>query len=1059
MTTSPTNTQADPPSQPLTFQPPQSKQIGNYSLGTEIGSGAFGKVFLGTHIITGESVAIKVFDKFLLSQTPEDLLLIQKEISILKIIKHKHIAQLYQIMETPRYIYIVMEYCEGKDLMDYIITKTRLTEMESLKLFQQLISALTYLHNQHIAHRDIKIDNMLLDAQMNLKLVDFGLSTKYEENVLLTQPCGTVVYAAPEVLEGKEYNGMLIDVWSSGIVLYGMISGYLPFCDQDDEVNRQSVLSGKIEMPEFFSKEVKDLLAHMLDMDVSKRYTLQDIQEHEWFGLNEGIMLPGIVIGKNKIPIDERILNMIQAYGLDKDSVRRKVEENKFDEESAMYYLLVKKAGSKGFESVSDLCSEEFIEFILEDEYEEEEEEEDDKEGKSGEEEKKEMESEKKEGCELLNDIKEKEEDDEDDKNNDENNNDNNNIKESSNVNEGKENALEGTNSDEIVNGGDKEQTTIKDNDVSLPVITNTNLVESTISNKPSSTNVNINTDINNAITIPPQPQQQQPIVNSSETASLSSSQPVQLKPTYIATTNIEFHFSPTKPSPSIPKPNPIIIPSLNNSFINNTTSFSITPSSITPSTSTRPTRIRLKKPPKNIIAKLTRPTKSSTSKQVTQRFPITERPKDKSPLPKQQQQPTLNPKVKDATINTKHKSMTQHNSKSCISKQIKSTSQQKLNQHEDTNVSITHINKKPRKYTKQDIASISHRLYTSSNRCQLERIKGNIDLSKIITPTNLNNGNDNSTLTRKNNVKHLDSSVVQSQRHLSPFATRDLSYSPKQAMLNEKSRLMKMPWKYKKNGIDNNESIDDVYQRYKDKLTKRENSRILNLKQYKQSNTMTTTTLTGKTSFNDKTYCNNNNNNNNMTVKHYIKQFHQEHKRIHNGMEVNDSYNKTYEPLTKPMSMRYNNKPIRKRTNANTYFYGNSHINNNDNSTCNMNTSISVIFNNNKNETFCKKNVKQVLPGLYEGPIDLSCVIHCVKNVDECVEYLRKRMDMHKMQYYIQDKKGLKFYCTKNGVHFDIEIKRICGRKKGEWLMYLKVRERQRIFGSCRKVIEDIIG
>ena len=368
MTTSPTNTE-DPPSQPLTFQPPQSKQIGNYSLGVEIGSGAFGKVFLGTHIITSESVAIKVLDKFILSQTPEDLLLIQKEISILKIVKHKHIAQLYQIMETPRYIYIIMEYCEGKDLMDYIITKTRLTEMESLKLFQQLISALTYLHNQNIAHRDIKIDNMLLDAQMNLKLVDFGLSTKYEDKALLTQPCGTVVYAAPEVLEGKEYKGMLVDVWSSGIALYGMISGYLPFCDQDDEVNRESVLSGKIEMPEFFSEEVKDLLRHMLDMDAEKRFTLKDIQEHEWFNLNETIMLPGIVIGKNKIPIDERILNMIQAYGLDKESVRKKVEDNKFDEETAMYYLLVKKAGNKGFDSVSDFCSEDFIEFILEDEY------------------------------------------------------------------------------------------------------------------------------------------------------------------------------------------------------------------------------------------------------------------------------------------------------------------------------------------------------------------------------------------------------------------------------------------------------------------------------------------------------------------------------------------------------------------------------------------------------------------------------------------------------------------------------------------------------------------
>ena len=194
------------------------KQIGDYILGNEIGSGAFGKVVSATHQITGEKVAIKILDKMILSQTPEDYQLVKQELNILKIVKHKYIVQLYEILETPQHIFIVTEYCEGRDLMDYILTRTRLTEEESLKFFQQLINALYYLHSQNITHRDIKIDNLLLDRNYDLKLIDFGLSTKYRDDKLLDQPCGTVVYAAPEVLECKEYHGMLADVWSSGIV-------------------------------------------------------------------------------------------------------------------------------------------------------------------------------------------------------------------------------------------------------------------------------------------------------------------------------------------------------------------------------------------------------------------------------------------------------------------------------------------------------------------------------------------------------------------------------------------------------------------------------------------------------------------------------------------------------------------------------------------------------------------------------------------------------------------------------------------------------------------------
>ena len=343
------------------------KQIGNYTLGAEVGSGAFGKVVLGKHYLTGETVAIKILDKMILSQTPEDYELVRQEISILKIVKHKYIVQLYEILQTPQHIFIVMEYCEGKDLMDYILTKTRLSELESLKFFQQLINALFYLHSQNISHRDVKIDNMLLDRNKNLKLVDFGLSTKYTDDTLLDQPCGTVVYAAPEVLDGNEYHGMLADVWSSGIVLFGMTSGFLPFCDQDDEVNKKHVLEGKIDIPEFFSPMLKDLLKHMLDINPITRYTLQDIREHPWFNLNDTNLIPGIIIGYNLIPVDENILNLCVAYNCDRDKIEYSVKNNKYDAGSALYYLLVRKITRKGFESVSDLSSDLFIDFILDD--------------------------------------------------------------------------------------------------------------------------------------------------------------------------------------------------------------------------------------------------------------------------------------------------------------------------------------------------------------------------------------------------------------------------------------------------------------------------------------------------------------------------------------------------------------------------------------------------------------------------------------------------------------------------------------------------------------------
>ena len=339
-------------------------QIGNYTLGMELGSGAFGKVVLGKHILTGETVAIKILDKIMLKKTPEDYELVKKEMSILKLVKHKYIIQLYEILQTPNYIFIIMEYCEGKDFMDYILSKNYLPESEALKYFQQLINALFYLHSQNIAHRDIKIDNILLDQNKNLKLIDFGLSTKYQENKLLDQPCGTIVYSAPEVLEGKLYHGMLADVWSCGIVLYGMLCGYLPFSEDDDGINKKNIIKGNFEMPNNISIGAKNLLKHLLDINPMTRYTLQEIKDHPWFKMNNFFLIQGIIIGYHKIPVDEEVLDLCEKFNFDRNKIKYSVINNKFDEGSALYYLLVKQRNKKGIHSISDLFSDKFIKYI-----------------------------------------------------------------------------------------------------------------------------------------------------------------------------------------------------------------------------------------------------------------------------------------------------------------------------------------------------------------------------------------------------------------------------------------------------------------------------------------------------------------------------------------------------------------------------------------------------------------------------------------------------------------------------------------------------------------------
>ena len=340
------------------------RKIGNFILEQKLGEGTFGKVILGTHILTKEKVAIKILEKNRISH--QDIKRIETEINILKTIHHKNIIQLYSIMQTSESIYLIMEYAEGKELFDYIVEKKKLDEKEACNFYQQIINGIEYLHKLNIVHRDLKPENLLLDStKRKIKIVDFGLSIIYNKNQLLKTACGSPCYAAPEMIKGNFYKGINIDIWSSGIILYAMICGYLPFDDKNDELLYSKIMKGEFIIPNFISDSGKDLINKILCVDPDKRIRIKDIKNHPWFKLiNPKINIKeGIICNYLVFPIDDDIIEKMKLFGFDEIEVKVNILGNKHNYITTTYYLLLKKKVKKGKKSVSNLDSEEFYKY------------------------------------------------------------------------------------------------------------------------------------------------------------------------------------------------------------------------------------------------------------------------------------------------------------------------------------------------------------------------------------------------------------------------------------------------------------------------------------------------------------------------------------------------------------------------------------------------------------------------------------------------------------------------------------------------------------------------
>ena len=326
-----------------------SKMIGNYILFEQIGKGTFSKVTQAIHILTEQIVAVKILEKEKI-EDDIDVERIIREIEILNNINHPNIAQMYEIYSTVHNIYLMMEYVEGGDLFDYIYTNKFLPEPKACYLFRQLIGVIEYLNEMGITHRDIKPENILLDKDKeNIKVIDFGLSNYCTDKNLLHSSCGSPCYASPEMLSGKPYIGISTDLWSSGIVLYSMLVGSLPFDEQELHKLYEQIKVGKFYLPSTLSLEAMDLLKKLLMVDPNKRIGLNEIKNHPWFKMEKNPIYKGINIYKDgEFPCNEKAVSYVikQYFSKDKeinvDSLTSMIKTNECNKYTATYYLAKK---------------------------------------------------------------------------------------------------------------------------------------------------------------------------------------------------------------------------------------------------------------------------------------------------------------------------------------------------------------------------------------------------------------------------------------------------------------------------------------------------------------------------------------------------------------------------------------------------------------------------------------------------------------------------------------------------------------------------------------------
>ncbi|XP_077787643.1 serine/threonine-protein kinase BRSK2 isoform X6 [Podarcis muralis] len=326
-----------------------AQYVGPYRLEKTLGKGQTGLVKLGIHCVTCQKVAIKIVNREKLSESV--LMKVEREIAILKLIEHPHVLKLHDVYENKKYLYLVLEHVSGGELFDYLVKKGRLTPKEARKFFRQIISALDFCHSHSICHRDLKPENLLLDEKNNIRIADFGMASLQVGDSLLETSCGSPHYACPEVIRGEKYDGRKADVWSCGVILFALLVGALPFDDDNLRQLLEKVKRGVFHMPHFIPPDCQNLLRGMIEVDASKRLTLEHIQKHIWYigGKNEPEPEQPIPrkVQIRSLPsledIDPDVLESMHSLGCfrDRNKLLQDLLTEEENQEKMIYFLLL----------------------------------------------------------------------------------------------------------------------------------------------------------------------------------------------------------------------------------------------------------------------------------------------------------------------------------------------------------------------------------------------------------------------------------------------------------------------------------------------------------------------------------------------------------------------------------------------------------------------------------------------------------------------------------------------------------------------------------------------
>ncbi|OWB59030.1 hypothetical protein B5S28_g5152 [[Candida] boidinii] len=358
-------------------------KIGPWKLGRTLGRGATGRVLLASNVRSGRKAAVKVVNKAVLNMNPDISETekgcdsaglsygIEREIIIMKLLNHKNVLRLYDVYETEKALYLVLEYVEGGELFDLLVESGPLPEATAVEFFKQIILGASYCHNLGICHRDLKPENLLLDRNLSIKIADFGMAALESKDRLLETSCGSPHYAAPEIVSGLKYHGTASDVWSCGVILFALLTGRLPFDDENVRNVLLKVQGGRYSYQEDdeVSDEAKDLIARMLTVDPTKRILSRDILKHRLIqkypfneqDMNDYLNLPSAESATRPVnsreELDEDILKnlVILWHGREEESIIQDLLSPEPNQVKTFYSLLVRYRHDNKLKNSSDL--------------------------------------------------------------------------------------------------------------------------------------------------------------------------------------------------------------------------------------------------------------------------------------------------------------------------------------------------------------------------------------------------------------------------------------------------------------------------------------------------------------------------------------------------------------------------------------------------------------------------------------------------------------------------------------------------------------------------------